>query len=242
MDEKTKVFQFSIQPSLVDRVKGMGNGKFPAGLYFLLREYDRLQGSTTKLESAVFDGKKPASRNTYEADPRVPMLPGETPPANKRRLAEYINNLPETRRAKYRPQIERYLKECYSQYGGIVDEDTEYTPYELSKDGMTPIYGTPIRIMDYITEDERDAWVEAGRIHALGDKERNTVHYRNDEYHPKTAVTRTKQLSADSKYMYQNYPNLMAGLTDAQIETMNDECDGAIERGVDPIDPPTENN
>jgi hypothetical protein len=220
MNEKTQLLQVRLVPSVIAKVKELGNGKFAAGLAVLLAQ-------TT-----------PKGKPAKEDDP---LHPGDTYQATAKRAREAHANSPETRRAKYRPQIERYLKENYSRYGGVVDEDTEYTPYELSKDGMTPINGTPIRIMDYITEEERDEWVEAGRIYALGDRERNTVSYRNDEYRPKP-VTRTKQLTADSRHMYQNDPNLMAGLTDAQIDMMNDECDGAIDRGDDPIDTPTAEN
>jgi hypothetical protein len=230
MCEKTKVFQFSIQPSLVERVKIMGNGKFAAGLFFALNELDRLQGTTTKLESVVLapkGGSKPARQED-------PLHPGDTYQAKAKRAREAHANSPETRRAKYRPQIERYLKECYSRYGGVVDEATEYTPYELSKDGMTPIYGTPIKIMDYITEEERDEWVEAGRIHALGDKERNTVCYRSDQYRPQ-ARTQTKQLTPEALLGY-GFKRTPPDMSDEAIEAINAEwAPGGEHYGDDPI-------
>ena len=237
MDEKTKVFQFSIQPSLVDRVKGMGNGKFPAGLYFLLREYDRLQGTVEKHDDQI--ANKGVRKSEFKEDPRLPRQPGEHQAKYNARLTAYIANLPETIRAKKISGIESRIS-VWNQHWGKLRADTgepvnmdDYTKYESEPwgIGMNPGETT----FDYITVERMRECMSNGK--AVYDTNNAEIAAKEG----KPSGPRPK-LTADSRHVYQNFPVLMAGLTDAQIDMMNDECDGAIDRGVDPIDPPTAEN
>jgi hypothetical protein len=231
MDEKTKVFQFSVQPSLVDRVKGMGNGKFPAGLYFLLREYDHLKGAVEKHEER--EDSKGVRKSEFKADPRLPRTPGEHQAKYNARLTAYINSLPETKRNKIRAQLENYITTSYNLHGGAIDDETMFEMQLFDARGnYMGGSGEEVRIMDYITLDELDAWVLRSVAY---DKKRKAEDAAASQ--PKKPTGPRPTLSADAKYMYQNFPALLANLTDEQIETMNDECDGAIDRGDDPLEP-----
>jgi hypothetical protein len=96
MIEKPKVFQFTIIPSVVERVKAAGYGKFPIGLYNLLAELDRLKGTIDKLESpkggtkhASIDYEDPASlENTNAKKARMHREHLNSPEA----LTEIIGN------------------------------------------------------------------------------------------------------------------------------------------------------
>lgn len=215
MSEKTKVYKVSLMPSVMEEVRELGKGKFAAGLAVLLAQ------ATPK------GGAKPARKED-------PLHPGETYQQRDKRVREAHANSPDVKQEKIRSAIFSYILTGYDTHGGAIDEDTLFEqPTYDSKGGHTGNYLPAVRIMEYITPDERDDHIRQSLTYYKKRKADDAafVATKNTKRGPRPT------LSADSKHMYQKFPALLANLTDEQIETMNEECDGALERGDDPLEP-----
>jgi hypothetical protein len=213
MSEKTKVYKVSLMPSVMEEVRELGKGKFAAGLAVLLAQ------ATPK------GGTKPTRKED-------PDHPGESYQQRDKRVREAHANSPDVRREKMRSEIEHYVKTGYYWHHGVIDETTMYESPTYDSKGFHTGYLSEVRIMDYITPEERDAWVLESIANYKAKKAKEAA-----EAAIKKPTGPRPTLSADSKYMYQNFPALLANLTDEQIETMNEECDGAIDREADPYEP-----
>jgi hypothetical protein len=228
MESEIVLVQARIKGSVVERIKSAGFGKFAIGLYILLAELDKLQGTAAKFEAVVLapkGGAKPARKED-------PLHPGETYQQRDKRVREAHANSPDVRLNKIRSAIEQYIVSAYHLHGGAIDEDTMFEqPTYDSKGGHTG-YLPEVRIMDHITPEERDAWVlESVKYY----REREAADASSSQ--PKKPTGQIPILSADSKHGYQNFPALLANLSGEQIEAMNAECDGMIYRGVEPLEP-----
>jgi hypothetical protein len=239
MDEKTKVFQFSIQPSLVDRVKGMGNGKFPAGLYFLLREYDRLQGTVEKHDDQI--ANKGVRKSEFKEDPRLPRLPGEHQAKYNARLTVFIANLPETRAAAVRNNIRQHFStpdyHVRSNWelrdNGEPEGLPEWIKYEAYPTGLGMESDTSI--FDYITEDERDQWLAEGKAKHIEAFEANKKRVAELVAAPTKPRVQTKQLTPEALLGY-GFKRTPLDMSDEAIEAINAEwAPGGEHYGDDPI-------
>jgi hypothetical protein len=231
MIEKPKVYNVSLLPSVMERIKAAGGGRFANGLFNLLRDLDRLQGTVEKHEER--EDSKGVRKSEFKADPRLPRAPGEHQAKYNARLTAYINSLPETKRNKIRAQLENYITTSYNLHGGAIDDETMFEMQLFDTRGnYMGGSGEEVRIMDYITLDELDVWVLRSVAY---DKKRKAEDAASNQ--PKKPAGPRPTLSADSKHMYQNFPAALANMTDEQIEEANAECAGAIDREADPYEP-----
>lgn len=215
MLEKTKIYKVSLLPSVMEKVKSLGSGRFAAGLAVLLAQ-------------TALNGKPVADKDT---DKR-PLHHTQ-----KTKLGQAVYDArPDVIRGKIISAIKSRIS-VWNQHWGHLRKDTgepvnvdDYTKYEPAPHGFDMKPGETI--FNYITLEEMHTCMTKGKAAYDANMAEISVRKGTSGPHPK--------LSADSKHVYQNFPVLLAGLTDTQIEMMNEECDGAVERGDDPIDPPTE--
>jgi hypothetical protein len=209
MNEKTQLLQVRLVPSVIAKVKELGNGKFAAGLAVLLAQ-------TT-----------PKGKPAKEDDP---LHPGDTYQAKAKRAREAHANSPETRKNKIRNQLEHYIKRFYNLHRGIIDETTMFeTQIFDAKGNHLAGAGEDVRIMDYITQDELDAWVPG-----------SVANYRAEKAGQQTAAptkprTQTKQLTPEALLGY-GFKRTPPDMSDEAVEGINAEwAPGGEHYGDDPI-------
>ena len=230
MSEKTKVFQFSVKPSLVDRVKAEGDGKFAAGLFNILRDLDRLQGTVERHDE--IESNKGVRKSEFKEDKRLPRNSGEHQATYNKRLAEYVANLPETRNAKIKLGVQNYVMSGYRYYKGFIDEDTTFDLPIFGKDHMpTGEYMEGVRIMAYTTREECAEWMEHGRKKYYEEQEaRKAALLKPAQHEPAPTHTREQRpapapaLTPEAAFVC-GFPNgAPANVPDETIEQWNRDC------------------
>lgn len=206
MIEKTKVYKVSLLPSVMERVKSLGSGRFAAGLAVLLAQ-------TPSKGEPVAD-KDPDKRPLHHTQ------------KTKLEQAAY-DARPDVRKNKIRTQLEHYIKGFYHLHRGKIDGTTMFETQIFDAKGNHLVgAGEEIRIMDYITPDERDAWVLE-----------SVANYRASSAQPSAPSkrTQTKQLTPEALLGY-GFKRTPPDMPDEAIEGINAEwAPGGEHYGDDPI-------
>lgn len=226
MEDEIVLVQARIRQSVVTRIKEAGYGRFTVGLYVLLDKLDEARGTVEKHDDQI--ASKGVRKSEFKADPRLPRQPGEHQAKYNARLTAYIANLPETRNRKIHDQLEHYIKGFYHLHRGIIDETTMFETQIFDAKGNHLVgAGEDVRIMEYITPDELNAWMPESVANDKASRSQPSI--------PPKQRTQTKQLTPEALLGY-GFKRTPPDMPDEAIEAINAEwAPGGEHYGDDPI-------